>query len=499
MAASGSTARVEDPGSVTKDVDIAGIRQEDAGAVCFATETARILPVTFEAIKAETNKSVMKQLLAYVENGWPQHVKQIQDPAVTKFFRRRDSLIAIKGCVFLGDRAVVPARYRQTILKELHAGHPGMARTKLLARSKVYWPGIDDDIERTIKGCGVCAVNSKTPSKCTLRSWPIPRAPWSRIHLDFAGPVNGLYYLVIVDALSNWPEIFKMTTITTEKTLECFEEVFSRQGLCDTLVSDNGPQLVSKEFENFCAQNGIDHIKTPPYHPQSNGQAERFVDLLKTGLKKLDGEGNVDRVLRKFLLCYRYTPSFALGMRSPFQLMNGREMKTRLDLLKPHGRSPDGRNIKMEQQFNKYHSAKWKEFEAAEEVFVKLFSNNSWKWIPGSIVKRCGTVGYVVLAQTPTGEREIEAHANHLKKRFTYLDNGTNTLLDEFDLAIPTQRDVEPEVHPESEQVSDEDSFEDAVEVQEAPCRDVREAEAAPRRSARANKGVPPDYYTPSF
>ncbi|XP_024873812.1 uncharacterized protein K02A2.6-like [Temnothorax curvispinosus] len=275
---------------------------EDASAGCFAIETARTLPVTFEAMKVETSENdVMKQLLSYVKNGWPQHPMQIQDTAVAKFFPRRDSLIAIKGCVFLGDRIVVPDCYRQMILKELHAGHPGVARMKLLGHSKVYWPGIDNDIERAVKSYEQCAVNSRTPIKCTLRSWPIPRAPWSRIHIDFAGPVNGFYYLVIVDALTNWPEVFRMTAATTTKTLECLEEVFSRQGLCDTLVSNNGPQFVSKEFENFCMQYGIYHIKTPPYYPQSNGQAERFVDLLKTGLKKLDGKENADRVLRRFL------------------------------------------------------------------------------------------------------------------------------------------------------------------------------------------------------
>lgn len=44
-----------------------------------------------------------------------------------------------------------------------------------------------------------------------------------------------------------------------------------------------------------------------PYQPQSNGQAEKFVDTLKTGLKKLEGEGNADQILRKSLMCYRYT------------------------------------------------------------------------------------------------------------------------------------------------------------------------------------------------
>ncbi|XP_011858292.1 PREDICTED: uncharacterized protein K02A2.6-like [Vollenhovia emeryi] len=124
-------------GTASVRTPIASIRQEDASAECFAIETTKTLPITFEAMKAETNKDdATRQLLSYVENGWPQQAKQVQDPTVARFFPRRDSLIAIKG-VFLGDRVVVPARYRQTVLKELHAGHPGMARTKLFACSKV--------------------------------------------------------------------------------------------------------------------------------------------------------------------------------------------------------------------------------------------------------------------------------------------------------------------------------------------------------------------------
>jgi hypothetical protein len=320
----------------------------------------------------------------------------------------------------------------------------------------------------------------------------MPNKPWSRIHIDFAGPVDNFFYLVIVDAFSNWPEVFKMTSTTSAKTIECLEETFARQGLCDTIVSDNGPQLVSDEFEEFCKKMGIEHIKTAPYHPQSNGLAERFVALLKTGLKKLEGEGNVDRVLRKFLFCYRYTPSHALNDMSPFQVMTGRTMKTRLDLLKPVAKSLSKRDETMEQQFNNHHGAKWKHFEIGDRVFVKLHGNNKWKWTAGTVVNRSGAVNYFVKTDAPSGEREIKFHANQMKKRFNIIDeDDNNPLLDDFDINVPPRTDVEPEIvaQPNEEESEDDEEYEDAHEEEENVENQVEVHETPSRRSDRANAG----------
>jgi Integrase core domain len=308
--------------------------------------------------------------------------------------------------------------------------------------------------------------------------------------------VNGFMYFLVIDAYSNWPEIFKMTSTTAPITIDRLEEAFSRQGLCDTIVSDNGPQFTAGEFEKFCTENGIAHIKTAPFHPQSNGQAERLVGVLKTGLKKLEGEGNTDHILRKFLMCYRYTPSYALGDKSPFELMTGRVMKTKLDLLQPPANHGDIRDEKMESQFNSHHGAKWREFEVGEKVYAKVFSNNAWKWIPGTVLERCGNVNYFVLVKVPSGERQIKSHANQLKRRYNVIDFGENPFADSFDIAPP--REIEPQIIPVPE-TEDEDEFQDAeegeIEVPEpiqapvlapVPAPASAAVPASPRRSNRA-------------
>ncbi|CAF4919812.1 unnamed protein product, partial [Rotaria socialis] len=79
---------------------------------------------------------------------------------------------------------------------------------------------------------------------------------------------------------SKWLEVFMMNDISTLSTISNLKTLFARYGLCEEIISDNGTQFTSNEFTEFCARNGIRHICTSPGHPQSNGQAERYVDIV---------------------------------------------------------------------------------------------------------------------------------------------------------------------------------------------------------------------------
>ena len=97
------------------------------------------------------------------------------------------------------------------------------------------------------------------------------------------------------------------------------------------------------------------HIKTPPYHPQSNGQAERFVDTFKRAMIKLKREGNMEENIQKFLITYRTTPNSAvIDEKSPAELFIGRKLRTPLnDLRKMYGKTKlIFETKKMEKQFN---------------------------------------------------------------------------------------------------------------------------------------------------
>ena len=78
--------------------------------------------------------------------------------------------------------------------------------------------------------------------------------------MDFLGPLKGKYYLIIMDSFSKWPEVYAMTKINSEDTVKNLRDFCSRFGLPKKIISHNGKQLVSEEFENFCKMNNIKHV-----------------------------------------------------------------------------------------------------------------------------------------------------------------------------------------------------------------------------------------------
>jgi len=116
-------------------------------------------------------------------------------------------------------------------------------------------------------------------------------------------------------------------------------------GVPETLASDNGTQFTSHEFWEFCKANALSHILSPPYHPQSNGRAERLVDTFNRGLLKLRVAEDVDKILDTFLLAYRTTSISTLPQqRCPAELFVGCKPRTTLDLLPT--KQSTGRDIK---------------------------------------------------------------------------------------------------------------------------------------------------------
>ena len=180
---------------------------------------------------------------------------------------------------------IVPPKLPPQVLEELHQGHMGVVKMKTLARSYIWWPGIDKEIELTATSCSGCQLTQGEPSTVPVYPWEWPSLPWQRIHIDFAGPFLNSMFLVVVGAHSRWLEIERMNTTTSAKTTETLQNLFARYGVPAQLVSDNVPQLKSEEFEQFLRRNGIKHITSAPCHPATNGLAERCVQSFKNAIK----------------------------------------------------------------------------------------------------------------------------------------------------------------------------------------------------------------------
>lgn len=96
--------------------------------------------------------------------------------------------------LFFGSRVYIPIPLQTKILHKLHEGHPGIQKMKGLARSYVYWPKIDVDIERFIRDCESCAYHARNPEKVAFHHWEEPSKPNQRIHIDHAGDKAGLHF-----------------------------------------------------------------------------------------------------------------------------------------------------------------------------------------------------------------------------------------------------------------------------------------------------------------
>ena len=184
-----------------------------------------------------------------------------------------------------------------------------------------------------------------------------------------------------------------MRSITLSATIEQLRTTFAQFGLPDTVVMDNGPSFTSVEFDNFLQKNGIKHLQSAPYHPATNGCAERAVQIFKTGMKMR--EGTLQERMARVLFTYRTTPHRTTGV-IPAELLMGRRLRTRLDHLKPDL----SRRVEMNQSRQKHlHDAHASDRSVGEgdSVYVRNFTPGAHsKWQSGQVLSKTGPVSYRV-------------------------------------------------------------------------------------------------------
>ena len=109
------------------------------------------------------------------------------------------------------------------------------------------------------------------PHQNSTLEWPKPCKKWSRIHVDHFF-FEGKTFLVVIDALTKYIECEIVQSTGAAETVDTLRVIFSRNGLPDTIVSDNATSFTAYEFNEFIANSGICHLTSPPYSPSSNGQ-----------------------------------------------------------------------------------------------------------------------------------------------------------------------------------------------------------------------------------
>ena len=200
--------------------------------------------------------------------------------------------------------------------------------------------------------------------------------------------------------------MIKLRTATSATVAAALMKIFAVQGLPGQLVSDNGLQFTSEEFKEFCKLRGMNNCYVTPYHPQTNGQAERFVQTFKKCMNKMaKNSKNIDYNVNNFLLTYRVTAHATTNV-APSPLLMGRKLRTRLNLIHPRvkenvsdyqNRATIQERVHQSQKKQKaYHdrTAKMREFEVRDHVWARNYSRRGPKFVRAKIHHKISPLSY---------------------------------------------------------------------------------------------------------
>ena len=207
-------------------------------------------------------------------------------------------------------------------MKLLHEGHLGLNKCKMRTKETVYWLGMNEQLEQLILNCQLCIKYSRSKDKNTPNTalgHEIPSEPWSKVATDIFH-FESRSYLLVVDYTSRFPIVREIKSMSGQHKADHFRLIFSEYSWPDTLVSDNEPCYVAETFTNLMKEYAVNHITSSSHYPQSNGLAEKFVQIVMNLFYKAKDEGTD---IYKFLMIYHNTP-LASTSKSPMQMLQQR-------------------------------------------------------------------------------------------------------------------------------------------------------------------------------
>ena len=235
---------------------------------------------------------------------------------------------------------IVPKELIPVVLKNLHNdfGHPGRDRLLSLVKDRFYWPGVNNDIDKWIKGCHRC-LRRKVPPNQRAPLMPIQTSyPLELVCMDFLTlePSKGGYHhiLIITDHFTRFAQAIPTKNQTARTTAEAlYHNFLTKYGFPTRIHSDQGANFDGKIIKELCNITGMRKSRTTPYHPMGNGMCERFnrtlMDML--GTLQPSQKSNWKAHVSPLVHAYNSTRHESTG-QSPYLLMFGREPRLPVDI-----------------------------------------------------------------------------------------------------------------------------------------------------------------------
>jgi len=329
-----------------------------------------------------------------------------------------------RGVWFFGNRVFIPDALKKRFFITYHGRgvHFGVGRTLDLMKQGFYFPNMDSYVRSEISKCDFCNQAKNTPGrKMVPVSMTPPKFPFQRISMDYAGPMprtklGNRYFLVIVDQFSRYLKVFPTKEASSQQTVKCLEQVFAEEGVPEEVMSDNGTHFVSSFVKQFLRKHGVQQVLSPPYHPESNGLAERNVRTVKTFAKAalLEKGTSWDVNLYQFQLKYNAGVHPSTG-KEPFAVVRGRTPRLPLPWLdvpvevNPTKHDWSSLLNKSEEKKLQQNANAGGKTKGELSIGDKIFGWRNGKWLPGVVEGKRGKLIYLTSLGT--------FHRNHLQIR----------------------------------------------------------------------------------